>query len=150
MAPTSTLIIIGLALLVIILFVWIIMLERRMRRLLVGKDAKSLEDTIVAIRDGIYALTHAHKDSRVRIEDLDRRVKRSIQGIETVRFNAFGDAGSKQSFAIGMLSEDGDGVVISSLFSRDRMSVFAKPIKGHASEHELTEEERAAIDRARR
>lgn len=150
MAPTQTLILITLAVLVVILFVWIVILERRMRRLLIGKDAKSLEDTIVAIRDGIYALSGAHQKSTARIEDLDRRVKRSIQGVETIRFNAFGDAGSKQSFAIGMLNEEGDGIVISSLFARDRMSVFAKPIKGHASEHELTEEERAAIERARR
>ncbi|OHA85321.1 MAG: hypothetical protein A2408_01145 [Candidatus Yonathbacteria bacterium RIFOXYC1_FULL_52_10] len=150
MADTQTLVTIALALITIILFGWVIILERRMRRLLVGKNAQTLEDTIITIRDGIYALSHAHKESKTRIEDLDRRVKRSMQGVETVRFNAFGDAGSKQSFAIGILNEEGDGVVLSSLYARDRMSIFAKPIKAHASEHELTEEERSAIERARR
>ena len=150
MDDPKTIALVILSLLVLGLATWLILLERRLRRLMVGKDARSLEDTIGAIRDGVYALTRAHRESGTRIDDLDRRVRRSVQGVETLRFNAFGDAGSKQSFAIGFLNEEGDGVVLSSLYARDRMSVFAKAVKGHTSEHELTEEERAAIERARR
>lgn len=132
------------------LFVWVVILERRLKRLLAGKNAQSLEDTIVNIREGVFALSRAHKDTTARIEHIDGRVRRSIQGVETLRFNAFEDAGSKQSFAIGLLSEEGDGIVLSSLYSRDRMSVFAKPIKSHASLHELTDEEREVLARAKR
>ena len=66
-----------------------------------------------------------------------------------MRFNPFPDQGSNQSFAIGMLNEEGDGVVFSSLYSRDRMSVFAKPIKNNKSEYELSDEERKVLDRAK-
>ena len=48
-----------------------------------------------------------------------------------------------------MLNEEGDGVVLSSLYSRERMSVFAKPIKGGKSEYELTGEETNAIKKAK-
>ena len=44
-----------------------------------------------------------------------------------------------------MLDEDGNGVVLSSLYSRERMSVFAKPIKNNKSEYELTAEEKEAL-----
>jgi hypothetical protein len=47
-----------------------------------------------------------------------------------------------------MLNEEGDGVVLSSLYSRERMSVFAKPIKNKKSEYELTVEEKAVLDQA--
>lgn len=126
------------------------MIERRLRRLLWGKNAQTLEDTILRAKDGVVALARAHEEITSQLNDLNRRTRRSIQGIETVRFNAFGDGGSKQSFAVSLLNEEGDGVVLSSLYARDRVSVFAKPIKQHRSEHELTEEEREAITRARR
>ena len=48
------------------------------------------------------------------------------------------------------INEEGDGVVISSLYSRDHVSVFGKPVKNHASEHGLSEEEKESLDEARK
>ena len=48
-----------------------------------------------------------------------------------------------------MLNEEGDGVVFSSLYSRDRMSIFAKPVKNNNSEYELTSEEKQALEKAK-
>ncbi|NIT70429.1 DUF4446 family protein, partial [candidate division KSB1 bacterium] len=59
-------------------------------------------------------------------------------GVGTVRFNPFKGTGGGQSFAAAFLSEHGNGVVISTLYSRERVSVFAKPIQSFASEYELT------------
>ncbi len=131
---------------------WVFVLERRMRKLLAGKDAQSLEGTIVRFGKDIRALEKFQTDTEGYLADADKRIKRSIQGVETIRFNAFkgtGDGGN-QSFAIALLSENGDGTVISSLYARDRMSVFAKPVKNFASEFEMTEEEQSAIKRATR
>jgi hypothetical protein len=74
-------------------------------------------------------------------------LSRSIQGVETIRFNAFKGTGEggNQSFAIALLSEEGDGTVVSSLYARDRMSVFAKPVTGFTSKYEMTEEEKSVI-----
>ena len=80
---------------------------------------------------------------------MNRRLRKSIRGVETVRFNPFPDQGSNQSFAIGMVDETGDGVVLSSLYARERMSIFAKPVKGGKSEYELTEEEKEALWKAK-
>jgi hypothetical protein len=75
-------------------------------------------------------------------------LKKSIRGLATIRFNPFPDQGSNQSFAIGMLNEEGDGVILSSLYSRERMSVFAKPVKNKKSEYELTVEEKEVLNQA--
>jgi len=40
-------------------------------------------------------------------------------------------------------------VVFSSLYSRERMSVFAKPIKNNKSEYELSAEEKEALEKAK-
>lgn len=141
-----------LGIIILGLLVWLYILEGRIKKLLAGKDAQSLEGTITALGKDIRALEKFQSDTENYINDADMRIKRSIQGVETIRFNAFkgtGDGGN-QSFATAFLSENGDGMVISSLFARDRMNVFAKPVKNFTSEVEITEEEATAIKRATR
>ena len=67
-----------------------------------------------------------------------------------VRFNPFsGDgSGGNQSFAAAFLDEKGSGVVLSSLYARDRVGLYAKPIEKGASSFELTKEEKEALERA--
>ncbi|MFA5997493.1 MAG: DUF4446 family protein [Candidatus Paceibacterota bacterium] len=136
----------------LLLAVWVFILERRMKKLVAGKDARSLEDTIVALTNDIRSLEKFQGDTTTYLEDAEKRIKRSIQGVETIRFNAFKGTGEggNQSFAIALLSEEGDGTVVSSLYARDRMSVFAKPIKNFKSEFEMTEEEQKVVKQATR
>ena len=138
--------VIGLA--VLIFSVWVVTTERRLKRFFLGKKAKDLEDTIVSLEKNIDSLKKAKEDMQKEITVINAKLKKSIRGLETLRFNPFPDQGSNQSFAIGMLNEDGDGVVFSSLYSRDRMSVFAKPIKNKKSEYELSAEEKEVLKKA--
>ena len=129
-------------------FVWILKTEKRLRRFFVGKKAKDLEDTIIVLENDISKLKKAKENTEKEIIEIKAKLKKSIRGLETVRFNPFPDQGSNQSFAIGMLNEENDGLVLSSLYSRERMSIFAKPIKNGKSEYELTAEEKDALKKA--
>jgi len=135
---------------IIILFdvIWIITTEKRLKRFFLGKKAKDLEDTILILEENIDSLKKAKENTEKELAVINEKLKKSIRGLETVRFNPFPDQGSNQSFAIGLLNEDRDGVVISSLYSRERMSIFAKPVKNGKSEYELTEEEKEALQKA--
>jgi len=128
---------------------WIIITEKRLKRFFLGKKAKDLEDTIISLENNIKELNKAKESMEKDIAVMNAKIKKSIRGVETIRFNPFSDQGSNQSFAIGMLNEEGDGVVLSSLYSRERMSVFAKPIKNNKSAYELSDEERKALDKAK-
>jgi len=128
--------------------IWIFNTEKRLKRFFLGKKAKDLEDTIVLLENDILELKKAKEDFEKENKEINVKLKKSIRGLETVRFNPFPDQGSNQSFAIGLLNEEGNGVVLSSLYSRERMSVFAKPIKNKKSEYELTEEEKEALNKA--
>lgn len=146
-------IIIGiLSALVIVLGIWLVLVERRLRKLLAGKDAQSLESIIRAHGEEIRALEAFRDTTTAYLKSSEERLRRSIQGVETLRFNAFkgNGEGGNQSFAIALLSENGDGTVISSLYARDRVSVFAKPVKNFSSELEMTEEEKEVVARAKR
>ena len=138
--------------LTILLGVWVFILERRLRKLFVGQNARNLEGVIGALGENIRALEKFQKDTTGYLSEADKRIARSVQWVETIRFNAFKGTGEggNQSFAIALLSENGDGTVLSSLYSRDHVNIFAKPIKNFTSEYEMTPEERDAVTRAKR
>jgi hypothetical protein len=129
--------------------VWVVITEKRLKRFFLGKKAKDLEDTIVILETEINKLNKAKENIEKEVSIINRKLKKSIRGLETIRFNPFPDQGSNQSFAVGMLNEEGDGLVISSLYSRERMSIFAKPIKRGASTYELSTEEKEALKKAK-
>ncbi len=137
--------ILGLA--IVLLVAWIIILERRINRLLLGKNASSLEDTISENSNSISELKNFRKAVEDELMRIDQRIRKKLHGAKTLRFNPFAGTGSggNQSFATAFLDEAGDGVVISSLYSREKVSVFAKPVKNRNSEFELTEEEREVL-----
>lgn len=137
------------AITLIVITIWAIVTERRLKRFFLGKKAKDLEDTIVSLEKHIDSLKKSKEDIQRDITGINAKLKKSVRGLETIRFNPFPDQGSNQSFAIGMLNEEGDGVVFSSLYSRDRMSIFAKPVKNHKSEYELSTEEKQALEKAK-
>lgn len=128
--------------------IWSVTTEKRLKRFFLGKKAKDLEDTILVLEDEIAKLKLAKETTEKDIAVINSKLRKSIRGLETIRFNPFPDQGSNQSFAIGMLNEDGDGVVISSLYSRERMSIFAKPVQNKKSTYELTTEEKEALQKA--
>lgn len=135
----------------VLLIGWIVRLEIKIKRLLGGSSAHSLEDSIVNAKKDIEDLKVFKKDSLGYFNTVESRLGRSIQSIETVRFNPFKGTGEggNQSFATSFVSENGDGVVVSSLYSRERVSVFSKPLHAFESTFDLTEEEQSVVSKSR-
>lgn len=136
-----------IALVVVVLVGWILRLEIRIHRLTRGSGGKSLEGVIGSHTAKIAELEAHDASIDGTMKEMNARLKKSVQEVRTIRFDPFeGTAGSgKQSFATALLNENGDGVVISSLYTREKVSVFAKPIEKKASQYELTKEEKDAI-----
>ncbi len=150
MMTNEMLIISILVVLILAIIAWLVKTEVRLKKLLGGKDALDLEGVITSLVATSAALERSDAKIEGAIQNIETRLKRSIQGVETIRFNPFKDSGGNHSFATAFLSEEGDGVVLSSLYARDRVNIFAKPIKKHRSEFELTEEEAEAIARVKK
>ncbi len=142
--------IVGVALIILLLLVWIIRLEIKLKKLLGSKNG-SLDDAINSIRKDTDILKRHAQKTVEELEIVDKKLKKTVSGNQTIRFNPFkGDgSGSNQSFATALINSEGDGVVISSIYSRDHLSVFSKPIKNSSSEYELTAEEKTALQKAK-
>ncbi len=132
-----------------LLLVWLIRLEKRLKRVFGGKQAHELESVLQELQKTVGQHIEQQKSIMGRIMLIEKRLQKSLRGIKTIRFNPFADQGSNQSFATAIIDDHGDGVVLSSLYSRERVSVFAKPVEKGVPTYELTEEEQTVLERAK-
>ncbi len=134
---------------IIILLLWIGLTEYRFKKFFAGTNAKNLEEVMLHLGEEMRDIKESQDKINNHLVIVDRRLDKSIRSIESVRFNPFLDSGSNQSFAISFLNDEGDGVVISSLYARDRMSIFAKPIAKGKSDFELSVEEQEVLEKSK-
>jgi len=74
-----------------------------------------------------------------------------IQQVTLKRFNPFGDTGGDQSFILAILDGNKDGVVITSLHSRENTRFYVKSVEGGVGiDHPLSVEEQKIISRLRK
>lgn len=119
-------------------------LDRRLRRLAGVGEIEDLSNVLERFRD--------LKEVQERIERLEEKTGHILQSLEStlcrvgmVRFNAFPDTGSELSFALAVLSKEGDGFILTSLYSREETRVFLKPVKRGRALYRLSEEEEKAL-----
>ncbi len=110
--------------------------------------AQSIEQALVRAASDLTELRKFTKDMEQYLLTVEHRLKKSVQAVGTVRYNPFQGTGNggNNSFSAAFINEHGDGLVVTSLYARDRISVFGKPVKNFVSDHELSEEERSAIN----
>lgn len=144
-------IIIGCGVLIIALIGWIIRLEHKLHTLSRGRTGENLDQIIRSFEKDISTLATFKHDTERYLTLVERRLRRSVQGIGHKHFNAFQglDSGGRQSFATAIIDETGNGVIFSTIHARDRVNVFAKEIQQFSSAVSLTEEEQAALTRAK-
>ena len=79
---------------------------------------------------------------------IDENIKRCSQKVGLVRYNAFKDTGSDLSFALAVLDDFNNGVVLNGIYARDCSNIYAKPIENGESKYVLSNEEKEAIYKA--
>lgn len=138
-----------------VFFLWNISLEIRMRKekerttnFFKGKKAEDLESIVSEIFKKQQLTEENMHKALNKIKNLDKVALSSIQKVGVIRFNPFSDIGSNQSFAIALLDQKDDGVVISSLHAKEGTRIYAKPIKSGESEYALSKEEELAVKEA--
>jgi hypothetical protein len=106
------------------------------------KRVDALEATAAANVQAIDALVK-------RIEALEKVATSETPRIGFLRYNAFDDVGSDQSYALALVTKDGDGIVLSSIYSREETRTYGKAVVNFQTSQEASTEELTAIAKAR-
>jgi hypothetical protein len=137
-----------MGILLIIVIMWNIRTEKRLRKLFLGTKAISIENILT------NALKTIDKhESRLNAEEshgkiLSEQVSQCLRNIVVKRYSAFNDGTAQNSFTLTFINDRGDGIILSSLYARERMSIYAKNIIAGKSQTELTDEEKVALTEA--
>lgn len=139
-----------LLIMVITNLILIINLRSKFKKLTRGKKINQFEDVIESINKELLENKKFHGELESYLSKVEKRLSRSIQGVGQMNFSAFkgAETGGK-SFAITLLDEKGDGLIISSLHARDRVSVFSKKVSNFKPETALSDEESLTLTKAK-
>lgn len=113
----------------------------------------------VSKKDLISSLNHLISISERNSEDIKQLTdklnaeidenKKHLQKVGFKRYNPFTDTGGDQSFTTALLDDHGDGIMISSLHSRENTRLYAKKVEGgQVSNQVLSSEEQEVIKQA--
>lgn len=116
-----------------------------MRKLGNGKD---LGEDLNKYMGRVINLEKELSDTNVFSKHLDKRLNNCIQKVGIVRYNAYKDTSSDLSFAVALLNENNDGIVLNGIYSREMSNIYAKPIQNGKSSYTMTQEEQDAVFKA--
>lgn len=123
-------------------------LRRRVDALTRGKDAESMEDTILKFFDNIKELEDAEQKMHRDIKDIKDNLKITYQKTGLVKYDAFREMSGALSYSLALLDKQNNGVLISSMYSREGCYSYAKEIVNGESKLNLSEEEAEALKQA--
>lgn len=111
-------------------------------------NGKNLEEDLETYMYRVNKVESENAQIINSIEEINQEQKKCIQKIGMVRYNAFQDVGSDLSFALAMLDENNDGVVLNGIYAREMSNIYAKPIENGKSTYTVSNEEAEAIGKA--
>ena len=77
----------------------------------------------------------------------NEKLKNAVQKVSIVRYNPFDEVGGDLCYAIALLDEYNNGIVINSIYSREACYSYAKEIiNGESPKHKLAKEEIEALN----
>lgn len=111
-------------------------------------NGKNLEEDLETYMYRVNKVEKQNVEITNQIDLMDKDLRNCLQKVGMVRYNAFKDVGSDLSFALALLDEQNNGVVLNGIYSRDMSNIYAKPIENGKSKYVVSEEEAQAIQKA--
>ena len=126
--------------------------QRRLLELhdnLIARGDGSAADRIGTLEASTAATGTITKQLEQRIGLLENAAATDLSRAGFIRYDAFAGTGAGLSYALALLNRQGDGVVLTSIYSRDDSRTFGKPVAAFKPTVQASAEELAAIERAR-
>lgn len=149
-------IIIALVAVVLIQMIVVMMLSSKLKKLgrsyqamMGATGVDNLQDVMIGIQGEIVRHQQAIEETSEKVEALQQALPLQKSRVAIHRYNAFSDSGSDLSFSLAIMNEHKDGVVLTSIHSREGMYLYGKPVAAGQSNYSLTPEERKVIDEAK-
>ena len=149
-------ILIGIGIIELILLILVIVAlcklrkyQRKIYRFMRGKDAESLEETILSCIEKNEQVDQMNQMLREDIVGLRKNQRITYQKMGMVKYNAFREMSGDLSYALALLDQGDNGFIINSVYAKEGGYSYIKEIINGESSIQLSEEEQAALDKAK-
>ncbi len=109
------------------------------------KSEKNIDTIVLEITEDLKKLQDKVEAIAQRQQENKLQLEKNLGQWNLIRFKAFEVTGGDQSFAFALLNEQGDGVVLTSIYGRDESRIYCKPLQKGESIYQLSDEEKEAI-----
>ncbi|MCI8483362.1 MAG: DUF4446 family protein [Lachnospiraceae bacterium] len=148
--------ILALAFLIIILIILMIVmlcksrkLKKRIEAFLEGKDAMSLEETLLSCMEKVQIVDKANREIRQEMQIMQKIQSMTYQKMGIVKYDAFREMSGELSYAVVLLDQQQNGFVINSVYANEGNYSYIKEIVKGESQIQLSEEEQKALNKAK-
>ena len=146
-------VIIAFVVILLLQFIWILTLIAKFRRLdkrlskfTKGKTADNLEQVMAKNFSHIRSVVNNEKKQNKEIKNIYTKFHTTYSKIGLVKYDAFKEMSGHLSFALALLTDSNDGIILSCMHSREGCFTYCKEIKDMESYYILSEEERLALN----
>jgi hypothetical protein len=136
---------------VLVLLVWLDGRRARgQRESLLGESGsgRDLVDFAITLQARVDDLHRAVDEIAAAVARVDRRMDATIARTAIVRYDAYEQAGGRQSASVALLDANRSGVVLSAIQGRDYARVYVKELDQGKASVALSPEEQQAVERA--
>lgn len=141
--------VVGIVLLVVVLAIWQTIQLQQIRKKV---DAVPQDGNVFTLIDSTTARINRVEAGLAvldrRVESIEARLPFAVTRTAVVSYDAFGNITGQMSRSMALLSESGDGVVLSILVSREETLFFTKEIRSGVGSEMLSPEEDRAVANA--
>lgn len=123
--------------------------QRNQHVIMGSRGTVDIVDHVSAMDDKLANVRLALEDLTLAARDHDVRIDACLSRVGIVRFDAYQDLGGRQSTAVAFLNSQGNGVVVTTVVSRDFARMYVKLLKDGAGDIPLAPEEMEAVEQAR-
>lgn len=146
----------GLVISWLFLFFSLIINQRRIKKLqkkydyfMGNSEGKQLEEVMINYLKKVEDTLEGQEILNQKYAELEYQLGYCIQKVGVIRYNPFEEMGGNFCFAIALLDEFDNGVVMNGILSREGSYTYAKPIEKGQSSYTLSAEEVQALDKAK-
>lgn len=155
---TNTLMFIALAIMLILIVICFIINSINSSKINTLMDYSEDGDIISALKDyydkidNLSKTINSKSDATLqrRLENCENHSLLALKKISIVNFDAYDDVTGKLSFALAVLNDNNDGVILTSLYGHNSCNTYVREVSGGQSPVKLLDEEKKALEKAKK
>ncbi len=109
-------------------------------------NGNNIEDMLNKYINKVEEVNERNEEIIKYCNRLDKEISLCIKKIGIIRYSAFKDTGSDLSFAVALLNDNNDGVLLNGIYSREMSNIYAKQITSGKTNNKLSDEEKQALE----